>query len=149
MSDDWRQNLIDNDEEIRRILQESRRIAVIGIKDESRASEPAHAVPRYLREHGYRIYGVNPNYPSVFGQPTVARLTDIGEEIDIVEVFRAPQNIPPHAEEALQKRPKVFWMQSGIRHAEAAEKLARAGIKVVQDRCMYVEHRRLIGDRRP
>lgn len=148
MSNDWRENLVEDEEALRRILEESRSIAVIGIKDESRANQPAYSVPRYLYEHGYKIYGVNPNYASVFGQPTYDYLTDIEEAIDIVDVFRAIPNIPKHAEEALQKRPGVFWMQLGIRHPQAAERLARAGIKVVQDRCIYVEHRRLVAGRR-
>ena len=140
----WHANVIDNDEQIRQILKQSRTIAVVGIKDETREYEAAHSVPAYLYKHGYKIIPVTPVYKSFFGIPTVPSLLDIKEPVDIVQVFRAPANIPPHAEEALRLKPKVFWMQTGIRHQQAAHKLAAAGILVVQDHCMYMDHLRLI-----
>lgn len=140
----WHDNLIEQDEQIREILKNSKTIAVVGIKDESRPLEAAHTVPAYLHKHGYKIIPVTPVYKTVFGIPAVASLTEIKEPVDIVQVFRAPAHMMPHAEEALRIKPKVFWMQTGIRHQRAAHKLAAAGIKVVQDHCMYTDHLRLL-----
>lgn len=140
----WHENVVENDEQIRKILKSSKTIAVVGIKDETREFEAAHSVPAYLHRHGYKIIPVTPVYKTFLGIPTVPSLSDIKEPVDIVQVFRAPANIPPHAEEALKTKPKVFWMQTGIRHQHAAHKLAAAGIKVVQDHCMYMDHLRLI-----
>jgi len=140
----WHDNIIEGDDAIRKVLKASHVIAVVGIKDESHPHEAAHTVPAFLHSRGFRIIPVNPHYQSVFGIPTVASLTDINEPVDIVQVFRAPKNVMQHALEALQLKPKVFWMQSGIRHQMAAQKLAKAGIMVVQDHCMYMDYLRLI-----
>jgi len=140
----WHDNLVEGDEQIRGVLKKSKTIAVVGIKDETRGLEAAYTVPAYLRKHGYKIIPVNPKYKTVFGIPAVASLNDIKEPVDIVQVFRAPSNVMPHAEEAIKIKPKVFWMQTGIRHQQASHKLAVAGIKVVQDHCMYMDHLRLI-----
>jgi predicted CoA-binding protein len=119
---------------------------VLGAKADRFA--PAHFVPAYLAEHGYRILPVNPTIAGqrVFGVPAVARLADLTEPADVVEIFRRPQYLPGHAEEilAMPQRPAVVWFQLGIRHDGAAERLATAGIRVVQDRCMMPEHRRLL-----
>ena len=134
-----------DDDGLRRILREARVIAVLGAKADRFA--PAHFVPAYLAEHGYRILPVNPTIAGrrVFDVPAVARLADLTEPADVVEVFRRPQYLPGHAEEilAMAHRPAVVWFQLGIRHDGAAERLAAAGIRVVQDRCMMPEHRRL------
>ena len=140
----WHDNLVEGDDEIRAILKGSQVIAVVGIKDESRPNEAAHSVPAFLHSRGYRIIPVNPHYRSVFGIPTVPTLAEIQEPVDIVQVFRAPRNVMPHAEETLQLKPRAFWMQTGIRHQEAAHKLAMAGIKVIQDHCMYMDFLRLL-----
>ena len=140
----WHENVIEDDDRIRVILKNSKTIAVVGIKDESRPHEAAHTVPAYLYKHGYKIIPVTPIYKSFLGIPSVRSLSDIKEPVDIVQIFRAPANVMPHAEEALRVKPKVFWLQTGIRHQEAAHKLAAAGIKVVQDHCMYMDHLRLI-----
>jgi predicted CoA-binding protein len=106
-------------------------------------------VPAYLAAHGYRILPVNPTLAgqTLFGRPVVARLADLDEPADVIEVFRRPEYLPGHAGEilALPWRPAVVWFQLGIRNDEAAERLARANIRVVQDRCMMPEHRRLLG----
>jgi uncharacterized protein len=137
---------VQDDDGLRRILREARVIAVVGAKADRFA--PAHFVPAYLAEHGYRILPVNPTIAGrqVFGVPAVARLADLAEPADVVEVFRRPQHLPGHAEEilAMTHRPAVVWFQLGIRHDGAAERLAAAGIRVVQDRCMMPEHRRLL-----
>jgi hypothetical protein len=143
---DWRQNLIDDDEGLRRILRETRTIAVLGAKAEPFA--PAHYVPAYLLERGYRILPVNPLLAGhrLFGVPVVGRLADLSETPDLIDVFRRPEHLPGHAEEILTMRelPSVVWFQLGIRHDGAAERLARGGLRVVQDRCMMPEHRRLL-----
>lgn len=142
----WHDFIIDNDNVIRGMLKTSHIIAVVGIKDETRPHEAAHSVPAYLYSRGYKIIPVNPNYKSVFGIPCLTSLEEIHEPVDIVQVFRAPKNIMPHALEALKMKPqpRVFWMQTGIRHQEAAHKLASYGIQVVQDHCMYMDHLRLL-----
>jgi predicted CoA-binding protein len=135
----------ESDDALREILGRARTIAVVGIKD--REGEDAHRVPRYLQQHGYRIVPVNPKLSSVLGEPAFARLGDVPEPIDLVDVFRAPEFVPAHAEEilALPRRPFAVWLQLGIRHDAAAERLRAAGIRVVQDRCILIEHRRLLG----
>jgi uncharacterized protein len=143
---DWRVNLVDGDEGLRRILREARTVAVLGAKAEP--SAPAHFVPAYLLDRGYRILPVNPRLAGrpLFGVPVVATLAELTEPVDVVEVFRRPKYLPGHAEEilAMPSRPAVVWLQLGIRHDGAAERLARGGLRVVQDRCMMPEHRRLL-----
>ena len=144
---DWQQNLVGDDSGLTAILREARVIAVLGAK--AGAHEPAHYVPEYLLERGYRILPVNPTIAgrSLFGQPVVDKLSSLNEPADVVEIFRRPEYLPGHAREilALSWTPRVVWFQLGIRHDGAAEQLARAGIKVVQSRCMMPDHRRLLG----
>jgi uncharacterized protein len=147
---DWRANLIVDDAGLRRILVEARTIAVLGAKAEP--GEPAWAVPAYLAARGYRILPVNPRLAGqvVHGLAAVDRVAALGESADVVEVFRAPRHLPAHTEEilAMPARPAAVWFQLGIRHDGAAERLARAGIRVVQDRCMMPDHRRLLSSPR-
>lgn len=145
--DEWRTRLVDDDEGLRRILLQAHRVAVIGIKPESRADEAAHYVPAYLHRAGYEIVPVNPTGAHVLGRPAAATLDDVEGPVDIVEVFRAGHRVGQHLDEILRKRPAVVWMQLGIRNDEVAQALAQAGITVVQDRCMMVEHRRLVAAR--
>jgi predicted CoA-binding protein len=146
---DWRGNLVDDDAGLTAILREARVVAVLGAK--AGAREPAHYVPAYLQEHGYRILPVNPTIAgrSLFGEPVADRLSSLTEPADVIEIFRRPQYLPGHAREilALSWTPRVVWFQLGIRHDGAAEQLARAGIRVVQSRCMMPDHRRLLGGR--
>jgi hypothetical protein len=143
---DWRDNLIDDDAGLSRILVEARTVAVLGAK--AAPHEPAYFVPAYLAAHGYRILPVNPRLGGrpVHGTPSVDSLADLDERADVLEVFRAPRHLPAHVAEilALPAPPPVVWFQQGIRHDQAAERLARAGLRVVQDRCMMPEHRRLV-----
>lgn len=144
--DDWRDNLITAPEEIARIVKESRRIAVLGIKTEARRHKPAFFVPEYMARAGYDIVPVPVYYPEVtaiLGRPVYRSVSEIPEPVDMVNVFRRPPDIPPHVPDLLKARPRVVWLQLGIRHDAAAEELARAGIQVVQDRCLLVEHQRL------
>lgn len=145
MSDgDWRDNLIDDDAGIHRILAESKRIAVLGIKPEAESHRPASYVPAYLASAGYEIVPVpvyHPELTEMYGRPVYRSVAAIGEPVDMVVVFRRSRDVPAHVEDLLASRPAVVWLQSGIRHDEAAERLARAGIRVVQDRCTMIEHR--------
>jgi uncharacterized protein len=144
--DDWRENLVTDAAEIRQILRECRRIAVLGIKPESRAAAPAFYVPEYMLRQGYDIVPVPVYYPDVveiLGHRVHRSLRDVPGPIDMVNVFRRPIDIPPHVADLLAVKPRVVWLQLGIAHPAAAETLARAGIRVVQDRCLLVEHRRL------
>jgi hypothetical protein len=145
---DWTDNMVTDDEAIRRILQQTRRIAVLGIKPEFRSFAPAHYVARYLQEVGYDVIPVPTYYPEVteiLGESVYRTVAGVPGDVDMVDVFRRSHDIPPHVDDLLEKRPKVVWFQLGIRNDDAARRLAEAGIRVVQDRCSMVDHRRLIG----
>lgn len=144
----WRENLVETGAEIRDLIANSRRIAVLGIKTERQNSQPAFYVPEYLVRAGFDVIPVPVYYPDVteiLGRRVYRRLIDIPGEIDLLDVFRRSHDIDQHVDDMLAKKPVAVWFQSGIRNDDAAEKLARAGIKVVQDRCLMVEHRRAAG----
>ena len=141
---DWRDNLVETDEGVRELLATTRRVAVLGMKTEAQSYQPAFYVPQYLASAGLEVVPVPVYYPEtthILGLKVYRKLTDIPGEIDMVDVFRRAQDIPPHVEDILAKRPRSVWFQSGIRNDAVAETLARAGIKVVQDLCLMVEHR--------
>ena len=143
----WKENLIQSPADIRQLILQSRRIAVLGIKTEAQADQPAFYVPKYLAAAGFELIPVPVYYPQVrtiLGQPVYRRLMEVPGDIDLVDVFRRSQDISGHLEDILAKGPTAVWFQSGIRNDAAAETLAKAGIKVVQDRCLMVEHR-LVG----
>jgi uncharacterized protein len=145
----WQDNLINSADKLRELLAETRRVAVLGIKTES--YQPACYVPDYLVRAGLEIIPVPVYYPEVteiLGRKVYRKLSDIPGEIDLVDVFRRSQDIDQHTDDILAKKPKAVWFQSGIRNDEVAARLAQAGIKVVQDRCLMVEHRQLIGLRK-
>ena len=140
----WQDNLIDDDEGLRSLLTDTKSIAVLGIKTEAQSGQPAFYVPQYLDRAGFHVVPVPVYYPDVthiLGKPVYRRLQEIPFPIDLVNVFRRSHDVEPHLDDILAARPKAVWMQSGIRHDVVAEKLAKAGIKVVQDRCLMVEHR--------
>ena len=140
----WQENLIQSPADIRELIVQSRRIAVLGIKTEAQADQPAFYVPKYLAAAGFELIPVPVYYPEVttiLGQPVYRRLREIPGHIDLVDVFRRSHDIGGHLEDLLAKGPGAVWFQSGIRNDTAAETLAKAGIKVVQDRCLMVEHR--------
>jgi len=145
---DWKTNLINDNAGIDALLRDTKIIAVLGIKPESHAGQAGHYVPAHMAHAGYEIIPVPVYYPEVteiLGQPVVRTLAAIGRPIDMVNVFRKPSDIPPHVDDIIAAKPKSVWFQLGIRNDEAAQKLAEAGIKVVQDRCLMVEegrHRR-------
>jgi uncharacterized protein len=143
----WKENLIQSPADIRELILQSRRIAVLGIKTEAQADQPAFYVPKYLATAGFELIPVPVYYPQVttiLGQPVYRRLMEIPGDIDLVDIFRRSQDIGGHLEDILAKGPTAVWFQSGIRNDAAAETLAKAGIRVVQDRCLMVEHR-LVG----
>ena len=143
---DWRDNIIDDDEGIRGLLAGVKRVAVLGIKTEAQADQAAFYVPRFLADAGVEVVPVPVYYPeskTILGRPVHRKVADVPGPVDLVDVFRRPDDVPGHVEDLLAKRPGAVWLQLGIRHDESAEALARAGIKVVQDRCLMVEWRRL------
>ena len=143
---DWRRNLLTNSTEIASLLNETWTIAVLGIKTEAQAGQPAFYVPSYLQAVGFQIIPVPVYYPNVtriLEQQVYRRLLDVPIDVDLVNVFRRSQDIPPHVEDILAKMPKAVWLQSGIRNDPVAQTLAKAGIKVVQDRCLMVDHQSL------
>ena len=143
----WKENLLTTDDQIRELLQNTKTIAVLGIKPESHANQPAFYVSKYMAGAGYDIIPVPVYYPDVtaiLGKKVYRDLGQIPGEIDLLNVFRRSEDIPKHTLEILSKKPKAVWFQLGIRNDEVAESLAEAGIKVVQDLCLMVEHRTLI-----
>lgn len=142
---DWKQNLITDPAGIATMLRGTKTIAVLGIKPESHAGQAAHYVPAHMAAAGFEIIPVPVYYPDVteiLGQPVFRTLAAVGRPIDMVNVFRRPSDIPPHVDDILAAKPKYVWFQLGIRNDEAAQKLAEAGIQVVQDRCLMVEEGR-------
>ena len=142
---DWRDNLVTAPGAIARIVREARRIAVLGIKTEAQRSKPAFSVPEYMLRAGYDIVPVPVYYPEVteiLGRKVYRAVADVPGPVDMVNVFRRPHDIPPHLPDIIAAQPAVAWFQLGIVNDEAAETLARAGIEVVQDACLLVEHRR-------
>lgn len=127
------------------LLRRSRTIAVLGQKDGP--AEDSWRVSRYLQQHGYRVLPVNPKLTHVVDEPCVGTLAELGTPVDLVDVFRASAHVAAHVDEilALSPRPKGVWLQLGVRDDASAARLAAAGIAVVQDRCIEIEHRRLLG----
>ncbi len=143
---DWQANLITDADGIEQLIRNTKTIAVLGIKPESHADQAAHYVPAHMAAAGFDVIPVPVYYPDVteiLGKPVFRKLTEIGRPIDMVNVFRRPTDVPQHIDEILAVKPKAVWLQLGIRNDEAAETLAKAGIKVVQDRCLMVEESRL------
>jgi predicted CoA-binding protein len=133
----------DDDSLLREIFDRCASIAVVGIK--SGAADDAYRVPHYMQQQGHRIVPISPKLDTVLGERCVASLRDLHEPVDLVNLFRAPQHLPAHTDEILALDPLPFaaWFQLGIRHDESAERLRAAGIRVVQDKCLMVEHARL------
>ena len=128
---------------VTRILREAKTIAVVGLS--SNPMRASHGVAEYLKNAGYRIIPVNPNETEVLGEKAYARLEDVTEPVDIVDVFRKAEEVPGVAESAIRIGAKVLWMQLGIENAEAAERALAAGLAVVEDSCLMVEHKRRRG----
>ena len=140
----WQQNLITSPAEVSQILKQSRTIVVLGIKTQERAEAAAYYVPEYLQEQGYTIIPVpvyHPEATEILGERVQRDLTAITTPVYVLDVFRRAEDIPAHLDAILALAPKVVWFQLGIRNDEAAQTLAKAGIKVIQDRCMLADHR--------
>ena len=140
---DWRSHLIVSSAGVRSLLERIKRIAVLGIKTEA-SGAPAYYVPEYAQRAGYEIVPVPVYYPEateILGEKVYRSVAAIPGEIDLVNVFRRPNDIPAHVDDIITKRPRAVWFQSGIRNDAAAERFAREGIDVVQDRCLMVEIR--------
>ncbi|MDY7228953.1 CoA-binding protein [Hyalangium rubrum] len=141
----FRDNLIEDEAGIKRVVKSARRVAVLGIKTEAQSEQPAFFVPEYLAQAGVEVVPVPIYYPDVthiLGKPVFRRLVDVPGALDVVDVFLRPQVIEQYVEDMIAKKPKVVWFQSGIRNDAAAEKLARAGIQVVQSRCLKIDYAR-------
>jgi uncharacterized protein len=126
---------------IKEILESYKTIAVVGLS--SRASRASYSVSRYMQSAGYRIIPVNPYETSVLGEKAYPSLDDVPEPIEIVDIFRRPENVPDIVEAAIRKNARVIWMQLGITNDEAEERARAAGLEVVSDRCILIEHRAL------
>lgn len=140
------ENILTDPQQISEALRQTKTIAVLGIKPESHSDKPAHYVPAYMANAGFEVIPVPVYFPEVtqiLGRKVFRKLSEIGRPIDMVNVFRRPDDIPPHVEDIIAARPRYVWFQSGIRNDEAARQLAAAGIKVIQDHCLMVEHHRL------
>ena len=135
-------HVVDDDDGIARVLRDTKRIAVLGIKMES--YQPAYFVPEYAKRAGFEIVPVPVYYPDateILGEPVYRRVADVPGPIDLVNVFRRSRDVGAHVDDILAKQPKAVWLQVGIRDDDAAERWARAGIDVIQDRCLMVELR--------
>jgi predicted CoA-binding protein len=140
----WQENILYETQHIRDLISSTRTIAVLGIKTEAQSGQPAFYVPKYMSSVGFEIIPVPVYYPEVteiLGKGVYRKLVDIPVEVDLVNVFRRSQDVPAHLDDILAKRPKAVWLQLGIVNDAVAETLAKEGIKVVQDRCLMVDHR--------
>lgn len=137
--------IIDDEAGIADAVRSMKRVAVLGIKTAAQAGQPAYDVAEYLDGAGLEIVPVPVYYPEakeILGETVYRKVADVPGEVDCVDVFRRPQDIPPHLDDIIAKKPRLVWFQLGIRNDEAAARLVAAGIDVVQDRCLLVEHQR-------
>ena len=144
---DWRENIVDDEKGLRHLLAETHRIAVLGIRSEDFVYRPAHFVAAYLVDAGFEVIPVpvyEPEVTMILDRPVYRNLRDVPGQIDMVNIFRRAEDLASHLEELLETKPNSVWLQLGTSNGQFAEQLARAGIKVVQDRCLMVDHRRLI-----
>lgn len=140
--------LLETDDALRPLLQSLRRVAVLGIRSERFADRPAHYVAAALAASGVEVVPVpvyEPEVREILGAPVVRSLADLPGPVDLVNVFRRVEDLPAHLDALLALRPPAVWLQRGIRDEDFARALTRAGIDVVQDRCLMVEHRRMVG----
>jgi uncharacterized protein len=128
---------------LRRILKDSRIIAIVGLSAEWH--RPSYFAAKYMQEHGYRVIPVNPKYERILGERCYRSLRDVPEKIDVVDVFRRTQDVGPIADDAIAVGARVLWQQLGVRNEAAAAKARAAGLETVMDRCVKIEHARLFG----
>ncbi|MGE5578346.1 MAG: CoA-binding protein [Syntrophothermus sp.] len=136
-------NVLTSDEEIKQLIGSAKTIAVVGLSKDP--NKDSYRVAKYLQDHGYKIIPVNPTISEVLGEKAYPSLKEVPGPVDIVDVFRRPEDVPPIAEAAAGIKAKALWMQLGIVNDSAAKTAADAGLKVVMDRCLKVEHGRLMG----
>lgn len=134
---------MDDSDKVRRILKDCRTIAVVGLS--AQWHRPSFFAAKYLQEHGYRVIPVNPSYEAILGEHSYKRLADIPGKVDVVDCFRKSSEIPALAEEAVAIGARVLWMQLGVENAQARERAEAAGLQVVENRCMKIEHGRFFG----
>jgi len=130
-----------SDQQIREILSLNK-VAVVGMSKNS--SKAAHYVPKYLSDNGYDITPVNPTADKILGKKCYSSISEIEGDVDVIDIFRPSDQVLPFVREAIEKKPKVIWLQEGIHNSEAEALATQAGIKVIFNRCMLAEHRRLL-----
>lgn len=143
----WRSRLVEDEKGILELARKAKRIAVLGIKTEAQASQPAYSVPRYMQANGAKIIPVPVYFPEctqILGEPVYRKVADVPGDIDLLNVFRRPKDLAAHLDDILAKKPASVWLQLGIRDDAFAQALAEAGILVVQDRCLMVDHMRAV-----
>ena len=140
---DYNIRAMDDINTLRRILSTSRVIAVVGLSADW--YRPSYFAAKYMQEHGYRVIPVNPKYEAILGEKCYKSLRDIPEPVDMVDVFRKTQDVPPIAQDAIAIGAKVLWQQLGVRDEAAADRARAAGLDAVLDRCVKIEHGRLFG----
>ncbi|HET9905109.1 MAG TPA: CoA-binding protein [Anaerolineales bacterium] len=134
---------MNNDQMMKEILLSSKTIASVGLSGNQQ--KESFWIASYLKEQGYRVIPVNPTATEILGEKAYPDLSSVPEKVDVVQVFRKPEDVPPVVDEAIKIGAKFVWMQEGIVHEEAAQKARDAGLQVVMDACMRVTHRRLVG----
>ena len=135
--------LIEDTQSIKKILTSYKTIAVVGLS--GNWNRPSHFAAKYMQEHGYRIIPVNPSYEEILGEVCYNSLLDIPESVEIVDIFRRPEDVPPIVEDAITIGARVVWMQLGVINHEAAERAQEAGLQVVMNRCVKIEYGRIFG----
>lgn len=145
--EDYERNFVTSFDRIAEIIGSTRTIAVLGMKTEAQRGQPSFDVPAYMADNGYDVIPVPVYYPDtthILGKPVFRAVSDVPPPVDMVNVFRRSQDVAAHVDDIIAAKPRVVWMQSGIAHRNAAEAFARAGIEVVQDRCLMVDHARYL-----
>lgn len=143
MTDDWRRHLLTTSSDIRSLLHGVRRVAVLGARPATQGHKAAYYVPEALQQMGLTIVPVvvhGHDDAHILGEPVYRRLVDVPGQLDLVDVFRRAEDLPGHVDDILARAPRAVWFQSGIRNDAVAEQLARAGVQVVQDRCLMIDY---------
>lgn len=134
---------MNDDSNLKEILRSAKTIATVGLS--TNPEKDSYRIASYLKGQGYRVIPVNPTASEILGEKAYPDVQSIPEKVDVVQVFRKPEDVPPVVEDAIQAGAKVIWMQEGIVHEQAAQQARQAGLQVVMDACMRSSHRRLIG----
>jgi len=134
---------MDDSDKVRRILRRVRTIAVVGLS--AQWHRPSYFAAKYLQEHGYRVIPVNPGYPEILGEKCYKSLREIPEKVDVVDCFRRSAEIPAIADDAIAIGAKVLWMQLSVENGDARRKAEAAGLEVIENRCMKIEHGHFFG----